>query len=78
MGIEMLVGGVVGVIVAVVGGFALAEAKGWLPHIKNRLVGRAVSKLSQAAQERYAEEWNALLADNRASSDSSARRTYRQ
>jgi hypothetical protein len=61
--IEILIGVVVGVIVAVLGGFALAEAKGWLPHLQDRLVGKAASKLPPAAQERYAEEWTALLAD---------------
>lgn len=59
----ILVGVIAGVIAAVLGGLALAEARGWLPHIHKGFVDRAVRKLPEGARLRYAEEWRSLLAD---------------
>jgi hypothetical protein len=59
----MLSGLIVGVVVAVLGGLAIAEARGWLSYLQGQVVDRATGKLPLEARERYREEWQALLAD---------------
>jgi hypothetical protein len=52
---------IVSVVGGLLGGLALMEAKGWLPHLQQRILRGAIGRLPESHRDRYAEEWAALL-----------------
>lgn len=51
-----------GILAAIAGRIVADEAKAWMPNLSQQLLRLAVSRLPDALQERYKEEWAADLA----------------